>query len=111
MPKAPSPRKTPAKPRGKKKAEELPLEGESFDPTDAAPQEETDGAAAGEPFGGERTEVAPQPDENSREDGRPSDGRSSERIEPRFESAEPMNRPQQQAQDRRGQPQSKPGRN
>ncbi|HVK57205.1 MAG TPA: transcription termination factor Rho [Candidatus Kapabacteria bacterium] len=109
MPKAPSPKKTPAKPRGKKKVDELPLEGESSESvaaTGAASQE----SSASQPA--PVIEAQGEPEEKS--DGRSAEGnefreepprerRESDRIEPRFES-DSESRPQQQYQDRTERP-------
>ena len=138
MPKAPSPRKTPAKQRGKKKADELPLEeapqapaGEAIAAVDPASHSERSEAQDADRGNDNETSSAPderRQDEGSRGEGvrmetrEPRDEERSrgERIEPRFES-EPASRPpqqtpsnqQNQGQDRRPPPpaQNRPPRN
>ncbi|HEX7861379.1 MAG TPA: transcription termination factor Rho [Verrucomicrobiae bacterium] len=109
MPKAPSPGKRTAKPRGKKKADELPLEGEQAVATDAAPQATEEPPSAEQQFeNGQREDhgdVQPQSFESPRSPA----PRESDRIEPRFEAeAEGRSQPPQQFQERRPGPSGQP---
>ena len=118
MPKAPSPRKAPAKPRGKKKADELPLEGapESAEGAESVAQEAAADAATTEAPKAPVAPTAPkgeimEPDDIelrerqlreralAEERGERSENREvrSERAEPRFESeAAPSSRNENQ---------------
>lgn len=92
MPKAPSPRKTPAKPRGKKKADELPLEG-AGDSSPAELAEPSNSNRKQPAHFQEGQEVAPdvrnaQPQQETSAPPQP-ERRESGRIEPRFESDRP----------------------
>jgi transcription termination factor Rho len=84
MPKAPSPRKTPAKARGKKRADELPLEGEpssaAVEPDQKIDAERARDAAQQEAPEGRGFEDQPEPLRQRREPD------ESGRLEPRFES-------------------------
>ena len=124
MPKAPSPRKSPAKPRAKKKADDLPLEGmsasEAVPTAEAAERDDHEnisaqasqnlpdadaGPSARVRNGG--AETADNFQEDSQEGAR---SERSDRIEPRFEEAPAQNRqpgqnrPSQGQQGQKGQP-------
>jgi transcription termination factor Rho len=111
MPKVPSAKKTPAKPRAKKKSEELPLGGVSESATEAAPEVSARDAGDEQPAtapsdleatGNEalvRNEVSPTPAPPASE--RRNGGVETERAEPRFTRDEPQ--PQQRQQPSRPQ--------
>ena len=121
MPKAPSPRKAPAKPRGKKKADELPLEaapgaqaGETTPTIEASPQSERPETTA--PVRGYENESTDpedqgQPDQGNREEEPRMESREprneersrGERIEPRFESEPASRAPHQNQSNQQGQ--------